>query len=141
MNKTDIAENVGKHAFQVAGLGLAPFKFLGVSRNVFNNGDGTTKPGGSCDYCGTAIENEFNLRSTDGKEFKVGCDCIRKAGDVGLLRAYTTSPEYRNAQREKRRAKHFKDAAELTALLSQHADKLAAIPHPYGSVTGRLGGS
>lgn len=38
----------------------------------------TTKPGGSCAYCGTYIVHMFNVRSADGKVFHVGSDCIEK---------------------------------------------------------------
>ena len=52
MNKTDNAANVGKHKFELAGLGMAPFRFIGASENAITYPDGTTKAVGSCDYCG-----------------------------------------------------------------------------------------
>ena len=66
------------HPFQKSGLGQAPFKCIGVQENVFAMPDGSTKGGGSCDYCGTGIRWEFLIASDDGRSFKVGCDCVEK---------------------------------------------------------------
>lgn len=66
------------HPFQKSGLGQAPFKCIGVQENVFVMPDGSTKGGGSCDYCGTGIRWEFLIASDDGRGFKVGCDCVEK---------------------------------------------------------------
>lgn len=132
--KTNVVENVGKHAFEVAGLGLAPFQFVGASDNVITYPDGTQKAGGSCDYCGTGIRTECHVRSRDGKLFKVGCNCIAKVGDTGLLKAYKSSPEFRQKQRELRRAKGIALASELRELLISGGEKLAALPHPGGFV-------
>lgn len=74
------------HKFTEAGLGQAPFRFIGCTENRFQMADGTTKPGGSCDYCYTGILYEFWIMSADGKRSKVGCECIRKAKDHKLLR-------------------------------------------------------
>lgn len=141
--KTDNQAHIGKHAFEIAGLGLAPFRFLCVHVNAVTIGfgaDAITKPGGSCDYCGTAILNEFHIQSADGKNSKVGCDCIMKAGDGGIMRAYKSSPAYRLAQNTKRQAKAARVTLELDSLLATHRDALSALPHPRGFVdraTGR----
>lgn len=67
------------HPFEEAGFGVAPYRFDGVTRNWFCAGPGDPgKPGGSCDYCGTGIAFEYWVRSSDGRRFKVGCDCIAK---------------------------------------------------------------
>lgn len=63
--KTDNVAEAGLHVFQRAGLGQAPYKFVGMNANLFPNGDGTHKPGGTCDFCGTGIMYEFHLKSTD----------------------------------------------------------------------------
>ena len=130
--KTDNQQLVGVHKFQAAGLGLAPFKFAGMTINMFNNGDGTQKPGGTCDYCGASIAYEFHVRANDGKEFKVGCDCINKVGDAGLIQAYTTSPEYRKIQAAKRAVKASAVFQELRALIDANKVLLASQPHPRG---------
>jgi hypothetical protein len=69
---------VRSHPWEVAGLGRAPYKFMGMTKAVFAMPGGYTKPGGSCDYCGQGIMYEFHCKSSDGKRFKVGCDCIAR---------------------------------------------------------------
>jgi GTP cyclohydrolase I len=66
------------HPFEKSGLGKAPFSCTHVTENVFDNGDGTTKAGGCCDYCGTGIRWEFWIKGSvaGAKQFKVGCDCV-----------------------------------------------------------------
>ena len=65
------------HPFQKSGLGTAPFRCIGVQENVYVSG-GHSQAGGSCDYCGTGIRWEFLIASNDGRQFKVGCDCVEK---------------------------------------------------------------
>ena len=132
--KTDNAEHVGKHAFELAGLGLAPFRFVGMRENAMALPDGSTKAAGSCDYCGTGIRYEFSILSADGKRSVVGCDCINKVGDAGLMRAYKSSPEFRKLQREKRQAKALSDLEECKALLAQHEKALRAVLFPVQRV-------
>lgn len=136
--KTENPLNVGKHAFTVAGLGDAPFRYTGMSENVFKAGD-TTKAGGSCDYCGTGIRYEFHIISADGKRSKVGCDCIAKVGDAGLMRAYKQSAEFRKMQRDKRQAKGASARETCNALVAAHRDALMAQPHPYGFTNRQTG--
>ena len=70
------------HPFEKSGLGKAPFSCTHVTENVWDNGDGTTKAGGFCDYCGTGIRWEFWIKGSiaGAKQFKVGCDCVAKTG-------------------------------------------------------------
>jgi hypothetical protein len=83
------------HVFEKAGLGKAPYQFLGVEHRVGpikigeENGVETWagapgQPMGVCAFCGTGIADCFYLKSADGKRFYVGCDCIGRAGDAGL---------------------------------------------------------
>lgn len=137
--KTSNPEHVGKHAFEVAGLGLAPFRFVGLSENVIRYPDGSSKAGGTCDYCGTGIASECHILSADGQWHKVGCDCIRKVGDEGLFRAFKTSPEYRKHQRDMRRAKDLATREHLDALIADNAARLAALPHPRGFTDRKTG--
>lgn len=132
MKKTDNAAEVGLHIFERAGLGKAPFRFVGMSVNVIQYPDGSSKAGGSCDYCGTGIANECRVKSADGKLFKVGCDCILKAGDAGLLQAYKTSPDVRRHAAELRWAKDQKKTAELARIISENETLLKSLPHPRG---------
>lgn len=130
--KTNTPENVGKHCFELAGLGKAPFRFVGMSVNVIRYPDGSTQAGGSCDYCGTGIANECQVKSADGRTFKVGCDCIQKTGDAGLMQAYKTSPDVRKHAAQLRRAKDQKKTAELARIISENETLLKSLPHPRG---------
>jgi hypothetical protein len=80
-----------QHVFEAAGLGLAPFRCVGMHTEVgprnLGNGVSVGAPGqpmGCCDYCGTGILYCFEIVSTDGKAFIVGSDCVYKTGDAGL---------------------------------------------------------
>ena len=89
------------HPFEKAGLGKAPFSCTGVSENVWENGDGTTKGGGVCDYCGTGIRWEFWIKGSiaGAKQFKVGCDCVAKTG-WGIDRFLEVRAEHTRARRQ-----------------------------------------
>lgn len=137
--KTENAANVGKHCFEVAGLGLAPFRFVGMSENVITYPDGTSQAGGSCNYCGTGIRYECVIVSRDGKRSVVGCDCIAKVGDAGLLKAYKTSPEFRAHKRKLAYAKAERVRLELIALIDANRALLATLPHPYGFTDRKTG--
>lgn len=130
--KTENPANVGKHAFEVAGLGKAPFRFIGASDKVITYPDGTSKAGSCCDYCFTGIRTECWVQSADGKQFKVGCNCIEKVGDKGLLKAYKSSPEYRAHQRQLAQARAKIVSDKLNSLIDSHKARLAQIPHPAG---------
>ena len=132
------------HCFEAAGLGKAPFRYLGMEyqeisygQRVIGSAGGiqvTTKPGSTCDFCGTYIVNIFNVGSSDGKKFKVGCECIRKTDDSGLIRA--VDADVKKMEREKRKvkkeAKVQKDKAICETLLSTPAirAKLSEQKHP-----------
>lgn len=88
------------HCFEKAGLGIAPFYCVGLasipsaslaSQNVeaYNNALRDLPQGigcGSCCYCGTAIIHNFIIKSSDNRRFVVGCDCVAKTGDLGLVK-------------------------------------------------------
>ena len=121
------------HVFERAGLGAAPYRFTGVGKNVFQACPGApAQAGGSCDYCGTGIMFEFHLTSADGHQSKVGCDCINKSGDKGLIQAYKTSPQYRMMVQAKKTAKNAAVLAELNELIASKKAIIASMPHPRG---------
>ncbi len=130
--KTEIASEVGVHAFERAGLGRAPFHFVGASDNVITYPDGTTQAGGTCDYCSTGIRMECHIVSADGQRSKVGCNCIAKVGDAGVLKAFKSSPHFRAHQRKLRFAKAQLVTAELKAICAEHEAEFRAQAHPYG---------
>ncbi len=118
------------HVFEKAGLGIAPFKCVGMTVMKYQACQGApVQPGGSCDYCGTGIMNAFQIVSSDGKCFKVGCDCVAKTGDAGLRK------QVNDIERKRREATRYTKAktvlVELNELLADGTvrAKLAAIPH------------
>jgi hypothetical protein len=68
--------SITSHAFEDHGLGKAPYHFVRVIRHKGVEA--------VCDYCGKALRFECVVRSSDGKEFTVGRECIKKTGDFGL---------------------------------------------------------
>lgn len=67
------------HPFERAGLGKGPFRCTGSYESKYQACHGAPiQPGTSCDYCGQGIMTAFKIRSADGKQFKVGCDCVAK---------------------------------------------------------------
>jgi hypothetical protein len=136
------------HPWERAGLGKAPFRFIGYSHRVgpirIAQADGTTleigapgQPMGSCAYCGQGIAECFECASFDGRRFIVGCDCIaRVEGDERApLRSMADAAvrKARNARAKTRRAaKSTTEQGELDALLGDDANRarLAALPGP-----------
>lgn len=135
-NRTDNQTEVGKHRFEIAGLGKAPFRFIGVSQNRITYPDGSSKAGGTCDYCGNGLEYECIIVSSDGRQSKVGSSCIEKVGGKGLLKAYKNSPEVRAKRRESRARVARENLMSVTIRLKQLMDEKKTImlntKHPYG---------
>jgi hypothetical protein len=116
IHKTDNPAHVGKHVFELSGCGKAPFKFVGYFYG-----------GGSCDHCGTGIVHNFVVRDVEGKEFKVGCVCIDKTSDTGLIHAYKTSPEYRAANKAKAKLKDDEIRREFAEIINDGANRVKLI--------------
>lgn len=119
------------HAFERAGLGKAPFKFVGAYEAKFQACPGApVQAGTSCDYCGTGIMLVCRIQSADGREFKVGCDCVAKTGDAGLKKIIDRKmAERRTAMAH---ANADKKIAEALAILPSVEGVLKAQPHPRG---------
>lgn len=125
------------HVFEAAGLGCPPYRFTGLNKNIYQACPGAPiQPGGSCDYCGTALMNEFHFVSKDGKTFKVGCDCIRKTGDKGLRRVISmVEKEKRDLKAAENRKKEYAQKLALieslkVALTDTVIESLKSLPHP-----------
>lgn len=87
--ETTNASEVGStvHCFERAGLGKAPFAFQGSHERTYQACPGAPiQPAGTCAYCGQGIRYCFIIRSSDGKLFEVGSDCVEKTDDAGLRR-------------------------------------------------------
>lgn len=120
------------HRFEKAGLGRAPYKLVEFGRRAYCAAPGApVQPGASCDYCGTAIFETFVLESADGKKFKVGNDCIRRAGDAGLMnvtkRILNKARTEARHQREEERISAAKQAMTIPGVITA----LKLTPHPY----------
>lgn len=95
------------HVFEKAGLGKAPFHVSGFHVSKYQACPGAPiQCGTSCDYCGTGIMNVFEIKDSNGKGFKVGCDCVAKTGDAGLMGGV------KRIQREARKVKRETIARE-----------------------------
>jgi hypothetical protein len=129
------------HPFEKAGLGKAPFRYVGIIDQEMRYGEAVvrtkmnghmiefaTKPGGSCDYCGTYIVTMCKVKSADGKFFKVGCDCIEKVADVKMVRAVKEDTKKMKKAREIARIARAFDRLEDPIV----AERLAVLPHPRG---------
>lgn len=128
----DFASSITKgghmeHIFEQAGLGKAPFKLVGYSYETFKPAiDCPAKPGGSCAYCGQAISHMYHIESADGKKFHVGCECVNKTGDKGLVKEMKAQVRKNNAN--KRAEKSVSVKAEIEALLTSF--DFSQYPHP-----------
>jgi hypothetical protein len=123
MEAKQSTETKAIHKFEADGLGKAPFHVVGnwlmPSRSLlehnpeaWNNAIRTAPCRvGSCAYCGTALSIHYIIKSADDKKFAVGCECVNKTGDKGLINAVKVAKnarerlkreEKRNAEREAR---------------------------------------
>jgi len=132
------------HPFEKAGLGKAPFSCTGVSENVWDNGDGTTKAGGVCDYCGTGIRWEFWIKGSiaNAKQFKVGCDCVAKTG-WGIERFEEVRAAHTRARRQagvakRREVRQAQIAAERAQRDAQRLESTQAWRDDNSAVVARL---
>lgn len=124
------------HIFERAGLGKAPFRFVGMTEMVITYPDGSSKAGGTCDYCGAGIRYAFHCESTDGNKFAVGCDCIHKIGDRGLIKQISrVEREMRDAKnkiaRERKAARKADRIEAAIKTLPTVRGILAEQPHPF----------
>jgi hypothetical protein len=122
------------HKFEEAGLGKAPFRITGYYRDVgphyHNDGSMVGSPGqpmGTCDFCGQGIATCVQVRSADGKNFIVGCDCAEKTypelkESVKEIRSEVTREQSAERRAKQAEARSAKWAAEVAA----RADEWAA---------------
>ena len=132
--RSDNQADVGLHVFTRSGLGLAPFRCVGVYQDIgpktMADGSQVGSEGqamGTCAHCGTGIADCYQIKSADGKVFSVGSSCVNKTGDVGLIKSFKNSPAVRALNAAKRQALDDRKSAEIQVLLAAHAEKLASI--------------
>lgn len=85
------------HVFEQAGLGKAPFNCIGVASipdasmaeknpvGYANAMKALPKGAGSCKYCGMPLIHNYIIKDALGTTFVVGCECVNKTGDAGLM--------------------------------------------------------
>jgi hypothetical protein len=131
MTTETTTETTKVHKFEQAGLGKAPFRIVGSFEAVYQACPGApVQAGGTCDYCANGIRYVCRVRSADGREFNVGCDCAMSVGDEGLRKVAA-----KVQTKVKRDARHAAEQRKLDDLRARLADAttraaLAARPHP-----------
>lgn len=144
MENTTQTEAPAAHPFTLAGLGQAPFRFVGMVKQDLLYGEAiinraeyqktgiaiTTKAGGSCAYCGTYILNMFQIQSADGKLFHVGSDCVEKTCGPKLVASVKRMVSKLTS--EKRAAREIVKISEGEAFLARAdvAAFMASTPSP-----------
>ena len=127
------------HPFELAGLGKAPFKFVGsytdigpkkwVENGVQCESGAPGQPMGACDFCGTGIAYCFQVKSSDGTTSVVGSSCVEKTFSKGT-RVYT---EVENVVRARKR-----EQREKRALVKiEQAREWLTVPAIRGALSGR----
>ena len=120
------------HPFELAGLGKAPFQYVGFEHRTFQaSPDAPVQCGGSCQYCGTGITNFFFIESSDGKKFHVGCDCVEKTGDKKLIKIVNGIVARNNAKLKAAKDKVKIDTARENIKLESIRTSLSSKPHPF----------
>ena len=135
MNKTqkNPAPEISIHKWEVA-FGPAPYRFLGCEEKKYQAIPGDPncpiQPGGSCDWCGTALYCLFHFISANGTKFVVGCDCAQKSGNAGMKKV--VAKEIAAKRKARTAVLNSEKLAKLDALLADEdvRTRLAAAPHP-----------
>lgn len=112
-------QTVRSHRWEISGLGVAPFRCTGMTEERFAMPGGHSKPGGTCDYCGQGILYVFHIVSSDGRKFKVGCDCVAHTHDAAekiVVQTKRLLREHKRAKAGEGRAAKRKAAAEARAV-------------------------
>ena len=129
------------HPFEQAGLGRAPFRFIGASELRgplrYPQANGTVvevgspgQPMGTCDYCGQGIALCCRVESADGRKFTVGSDCLSKVYAKGTRLLTDAQRAVRKIQRDNKAAKLAERRAAARGLLDANPELMTDEPHP-----------
>ncbi len=135
------------HPFEQAGLGKAPFSFIGMTeeRGPIRSTCQKTgveiqigapgQPMGTCDYCGQGIAIVCHVQGADGKRFKVGSDCVEKVyKNYGQESADPVKRQIDRARKDHaRKVRHERKTRQLAAYhawAEAHETALRAAPNP-----------
>jgi hypothetical protein len=139
------------HPFERAGLGVAPFRYIGFEYRVgpIRTEDPATgvtmevgspgQPMGTCALCGQGIAECCLIQDANGKRFIVGNVCVMKTGDATIA-----DPVKRAVTKHRREARHVREAARIVDTERRlHTDTdlrawLAAQPAPFRASETRL---
>lgn len=122
------------HIWEFNGIGKAPFKCVGMASipstslaeqnpHAYNKAMQDLPKGfgvGSCEVCGTPLVNNFLIKDAEGRKFAVGCDCVRKSSDAGLIEKVDAIR--REREREKRAEKRMAKMREQQAAYEAELD-------------------
>ena len=131
-----VSMNDIKHVFEAAGLGVAPFRFTGLSeqRGPINLPDGSQcgapgQPMGTCAYCGRGIAICCAITDANGKKFIVGNKCVEKTGDTGMISTVKRSKRRLDTEKKWKRVLDMAKRLQDDGLLK---DALSSMPHSKG---------
>lgn len=143
------ATELALHPFEKAGLGKAPFRFVGISEKVCSGQPGTNgisvgysgQPAGTCDYCGMGIRYCCHIVSADKREFVVGCDCVMKLERSDNALVADVDREKKVIDRKKRMARKEArmepEKVRIEAARKLIEQKRASLEkHPHPMITG-----
>ena len=128
------------HAFEKAGLGLAPFNYIGcehrvgpikwVENGITHESGSPGQPMGTCDYCGQGIAYCCIIKSSDKKTFIVGTTCVGKTHDAGLINE--VKREATRMKTENRKAAEKVRISDGMGVYEANRTLFASLPHSRG---------
>lgn len=108
---------------------VAPYAYKGFEKCMFQaTADAPIQAGTTCDYCGTGIVNVFWVTDSQGKSFKLGCECIKALGSEVLT--VLVESKVRELNSIARREKEAQKVADLMPAFNQALEVLKTRPHP-----------
>lgn len=138
------------HPWERAGLGLAPFRWTGVTiesggegkyRQVVNGVEFTSgapgQPMGTCAYCLQGIKECHHIVSSDGRKFTVGCDCVKRVEDEGSRVLSLVERAHRELNRKTKQKRDAVKIAEGLAWFETVKEAAASKPHPNKTMASR----
>jgi hypothetical protein len=128
-----IWENMAKPPYELVGISTPEMR---ESEQAQRRAEGkvyttNTRGGGTCNWCGRAIEIKVYFRGSCGKKFYVGSDCAESAGMKGH-RLDDLLTKHRKQVADKRKQSKEQLATEARKWVRENRQALEALPHPKG---------
>jgi hypothetical protein len=139
MNKAT-QENIGKHIFEISGCGVAPFKLVGywqlpstalleANPEAYNiQMKSAPCSVGCCRHCGMPLIHHYIIKDANGNLFAVGCECVMKTGDNGLIRDVE-----KTKKKVEKEARAVKTEAKKQTKKQQRLDRIKAAQDAFMS--------